>query len=94
MFVEEGWCHSQKPEFMQNRTTIYIELLEEGTRVWRPVEAERQPNDTFLIVEQEVPEDEQWQFLPGERVAVEAQEREEGEVFVAVSLADYQLEYK
>lgn len=79
---------------MENSTKIYVELLEEGTRVWRPVAAEPQADGSFMISEQEVPEDEQWQFLPGERVMVETQMRNGEAVLVAVKLADYQLEYK
>lgn len=37
--------------------------------VWRPVEAEHLPDGSYLIVG-EVPEEEQWEFQPGERVAV------------------------
>lgn len=79
---------------MQNSNTIYVSLLAEGTPVWRPVAAELQADGTFLISEQEVPEDEQWQFLPGEMVMVEVQERMGEEVLVAVKLADYQLEHR
>lgn len=75
---------------MENTTKIYVELLEEGTPVWRPIDAESQGDGTFLICEQEVPADEQWQFLPGERVAVEEQERNGEEVLVAVRLAETQ----
>ncbi len=79
---------------MENSTKIYIELLDEGTRVWRPVAAELQADGSFLISEQEVPEDEQWQFLPGERVLVEMQEREGAEVLVAVDLVKDKGELK
>lgn len=77
---------------MENSTKIYVELLDEGTCVWRPVAAELQADGSFMISEQEVPEDEQWQFMPGERVVVEAQVQNEEEVLVAVKLVDYQLE--
>ena len=49
--------------------TIYMPLLDEGTTVWRPVEAERLPDGSYLIIG-EVPDEEQWEFQPGERVAV------------------------
>jgi len=79
---------------MQNSTKIYIELLAEGTRMWRPVAAELQADGAFLINEQEVPEDELWQFVPGERVRVEAQELEGEEVWVVVDLVKDKGELK
>jgi hypothetical protein len=51
----------------QERVTIFVELLEEGTECWRPVSAERLSEDTYRIVDA-VPEDEVWQFQPGEIV--------------------------
>lgn len=71
---------------MQSNSIIYIALLAEGTPVWRPVAAQQQADGTFLILEQDVPEDEQWQFLPGERVMVEVQEARE--IWIAGSLAE------
>lgn len=60
---------------MKEIIKIYVELLDEGTPVWRPVNAEPQANGTFLICEQSIPAYERWNFLPGERVLVEEQER-------------------
>ena len=45
-------------------TTIFIELLEEGTQVWRPVEAEQVREGVFRIIGKQ-PEDERWQFASG-----------------------------
>jgi hypothetical protein len=43
---------------------IYIELLDEGTAVWRPAQAELLPNGLFRVIGF-VPEDEVWAFPPG-----------------------------
>jgi len=48
-------------------STVYVELLDEGTKCWRPVSAERLSEDTYRI-EDTVPEGESWQFQPGEIV--------------------------
>lgn len=49
--------------------TIYVPLLDEGTEVWRPVAAERCVNGTLRILG-EMPEDENWAYMPGELVVV------------------------
>ena len=49
-------------------STIYVALLEEGTDCWRPVQAVRVDDNLFRIVEQPIPEDEIWEFRPGETV--------------------------
>lgn len=46
---------------------IYIELLEEGTKCWRPVMAVKVSDDTYRITDI-VPEGEVWMFRPGEVV--------------------------
>lgn len=45
-------------------TTIFMPLLNEGTDVWRPVNATPVSSDTYRI-EGEMPDDEEWAFLPG-----------------------------
>lgn len=50
-------------------TTIYVCLPNEGVRVWRPVDAEP-VGDAFRIVS-ECPDDEQWEFQPGDVVRCE-----------------------
>ena len=48
---------------------IYVALLNEGTDVWRPVDAIPLGNDLFLIPkETAIPEDEEWEFRPGQEV--------------------------
>jgi hypothetical protein len=44
--------------------TIYMPLVDEGTDVWRPVEAELIEGDLLRVLG-EVPEDEIWMFPPG-----------------------------
>ena len=44
--------------------TIYVQLLNEATDVWRPVEATQLSDDSF-VVEGTVPEGEEWAFTPG-----------------------------
>ena len=44
--------------------TIYIQLLNEGVDVWRPVDATHLADDRYRI-EGDVPDGEDWQFQPG-----------------------------
>jgi hypothetical protein len=50
--------------------TIYMPLLNEGTTVWVPVTAEKLPDGRFCVLGPE-PNDQDWEFRPGEVVAVE-----------------------
>jgi hypothetical protein len=50
--------------------TVYVELLDEGVDVWRPVEAERE-DDYVMRLPDHSPEGEQWAFPPGSRVRCE-----------------------
>ncbi|HEU0368111.1 MAG TPA: hypothetical protein VFR42_02805 [Candidatus Acidoferrum sp.] len=52
---------------MAKGTTIYIELLEEGTPCWRPVTAEHLDGDLYRIIG-ETPDDEVWPFVQGDVV--------------------------
>lgn len=72
---------------MNEITEIFVELLHEGMQLWRPVIAQRNDDGTYVIWEQEIPEDEQWKFLPGETVMVETQVRYGRRVIVAVDWA-------
>jgi hypothetical protein len=50
-------------------STIYIPLLDEGTEVWRPVNARDLGGGVYEISSDAAPEEhEQWAFAPGERV--------------------------
>ena len=50
--------------------TIYVPLINEGTEVWRPVEAEP-ISDALFRVESKAPDDEQWGYASGQIVAVQ-----------------------
>ena len=66
-------------------TTIYVRLTNEVINVWRPVLAEDIGSASYrLTLDQAVPQDEVWEFLPGQGVKVEKRELSEGEVLVAV----------
>lgn len=58
--------------------TIYMPLLNEGTEVWRPVEASHLKGDTYRV-EGPVPEDEEWAFAPGTLVCCEPKTFSDGE---------------
>jgi hypothetical protein len=48
---------------------IYVYLVDEGTDVWRPVQAQSLGSDRYKIVSENAdPEDENWQFKTGEVV--------------------------
>ena len=68
-------------------TQILIELLNEGTRVWRPAPASQVAPGMFRIGGP-IPADEQWAFKPGEVVRAELHTFEDGHAaLVAVALA-------
>ncbi len=50
--------------------TIYMPMLNEGTEVWRPVEASHIAEETYRV-EGQVPADEEWAFSPGTLVHCE-----------------------
>jgi hypothetical protein len=62
--------------------TVYVELLDEGVDVWRPVEAERE-SDGVVRLPGNAPDGETWAYPPGSRVRCER--RDIG--LVAVALA-------
>lgn len=65
---------------------VYVRLLDEGTDVWRPVEAERLGATTYRLSAQPRPADETWSFQPGDIVVVELQDAAEDHL-MAVALA-------
>ena len=67
--------------------TVFVRLLDEGTDVWRPVEAQRVTSATFRLAETPVPKDEAWSYAPGEIVVAEARDHGGGPVLVAVARA-------
>src|SRR3546814_1086632 len=51
---------------IQETTTIYVALLDEGTDVWRPVQAAQRTDGSYIILSTNGdPEDEKWQFPSG-----------------------------
>jgi hypothetical protein len=71
-------------------TTIYVELLDEGTKVWRPVKAERAAEGVYRIVSEDPdPELEHWQFPSGALVRCEWRKLSRANCLVAVSLAEH-----
>jgi hypothetical protein len=71
-------------------TVVYVQLLGEGTVVFRPVPAEPSGENVvrLLVPDDYDPEDEDWEFKPGATVRVEPRSLSEGEVLVAVSRVD------
>lgn len=51
--------------------TVFVRMLDEGTDVWRPVQAFRLGETTYRIADEPIPEDEAWVFQPGDVVVVE-----------------------
>ncbi len=65
---------------------IYIQLLDEGTKVYRPVPARHIENNIYEVGGFEIydPEDEVWEFIPGTHVLVEKQNLDGENVLVAI----------
>lgn len=55
---------------METTKQIFVALLNEGANVWRPVSATQIENNIFRL-EGSVPNDEEWEFLPGQLVECE-----------------------
>ncbi|MDP9222373.1 MAG: hypothetical protein M3P18_00675 [Actinomycetota bacterium] len=62
---------------MTDERTIYVELLNEGVTVFRPVEAMPEGDGSYRLPN-EAPTDEHWRFEPGSRVICESQDIEHG----------------
>ncbi len=71
------------------REIIYIEILNEGTKVWRPMWAEEISPFCYLIksFHDYEPSDEELKFKPGEIVKCEWQQLEDEKVLIAVNIA-------
>ncbi|MCJ9670258.1 hypothetical protein MOV61_09330 [Neorhizobium sp. BETTINA12A] len=67
---------------------IHVKLTDEPVPVWRPVEATKNPDGSYLITPQTIPDFEEWEFLPGDSVAVEERNNEQGRYFIATRLRD------
>lgn len=66
--------------------TFYMFLLNEGTDVWRPVDAEPLGGGKFRVLGP-VPDDEEWEFEPGSIVACEMRLLSSGPARVAIRLS-------
>ncbi len=73
---------------MTDVQSIYVELLDEGVTVYRPVEATPESDGSFRLPNT-APAGERWRFEPGSRVICEREDIEgDGEVrLVAARLA-------
>ena len=71
-------------------STVFVRLLDEGTDVWRPVDALRLGETTYRIAEQAVPEDEAWSFQPGDIVVAERRQGDtDDQPLIAVAQATH-----
>jgi len=68
---------------MDETCTVYVSLLDEGTDVWRPVEAIRIGENMWRLCGP-IPEDETWQFQPNDVVKCEEKWLSDGLHFCAV----------
>jgi hypothetical protein len=68
---------------------IFVELMNEGTKVWRPVQAEHLRDNVYKILPQEIPEDEQWKFSPGSRVVCERKPFDDASVKLIAQYQDF-----
>jgi hypothetical protein len=69
------------------KATIYVELLDEGVDVWRPVTATPEREGVYRLPD-EPPVDEAWAFAPGSLVRCEHRAFADGAGLVAVALAE------
>lgn len=79
---------SQKTGSSIKHTEIYVQLLNEGTKVYRPAPAfSVGPNVVIILLPDTYdPEDEEWEFKPGTTVRTRPQTFSDGEVWpVAVA---------
>jgi hypothetical protein len=68
--------------------TIYIPLRNEGTNVWRPVQAERLDDGSYRVLGP-VPSGEEWSFSPGAVVRCEQRTFQTGgERLVAIAISN------
>jgi hypothetical protein len=72
---------------MDNQVTILVQLMNEGTTVFRPTTAEKVGQGLFKLLPTPGydPNNEEWEFLPGSIVLGQIQVRDNEEILVAVS---------
>ena len=62
---------------------IFVQLLDEGTQVWRPVEAVHIQDDPYRIIEINAqPEDESWPFETDSIVRCRTKATDEGDIIL------------
>ena len=78
------------PQATDTDAIVYVRLLDEGTDVWRPVQAAVLPDGTFRLGEPEADNAaEVWEFPPRARVKCAARRFADGEEgLVAVAYAE------
>jgi hypothetical protein len=83
-WFDQGWKDLFDP------VTIFVALVEEGTDVWRPVQARPLDGNLYRIIGVEADvSDETWQFSPGAIVRCERKRLTDGQVSViAVGLSE------
>jgi hypothetical protein len=67
----------------ERHSAIYVELLEEGVEVYRPVDAVREADGTHRLPASQDDPDEVWAFPPGSRVFCAPKKLCEGTFLVA-----------
>ena len=73
-----------------NIQTIFVALLDEGTDVWRPVDAEPLPMGQFRILPgTDDANGELWEFAPGEIVICEERSLSGGPALIAIRSANH-----
>lgn len=72
----------------RDRAQVYVRLLDEGTDVWRPVEASLLPSGAYrLVASTDVDPSEVWEFPAGSVVRCEMKTLEGSPTLVAVGVA-------
>jgi len=84
----ERWLYDEMGYERKSPQTVYVELLDEGVEVWRPVEADVESENVFRLPRTGPTNDERWRLQPGSRVRCEWRELPDGCVFAATEIAD------
>jgi hypothetical protein len=69
---------------MSATVTVYVELLDEGTQCWSPVQAEPLGDGRYRLTGEQ-PDDETWAFAIDDIVRCEMRELSDGRALVAVA---------
>jgi hypothetical protein len=70
---------------MSSQTEIFVSLLDEQVDVRRPVQAKHVHDDVYKITDQPYDREvETWQFEPGDEVACELIDSNEGQILAAM----------